>query len=192
MPFSTIWVVEVRDDVSELQAQLLSGLAQIRGLALSHLDVDARSGDGFTLFANYKQADVAEETHGTNLYGETADAVQEHYSGMTVEALNFGHVIRYERRNGRTSLKTFSRWYDPSNTSFGHSWLPINIELDPRGDYLFCSFFGFRPRLLPRHIARAYRDLHIDPRTIRLRAAAPCCACARTLWKSTTSTTGGI
>lgn len=167
MPFSTIWVVELRDDVSELQAQLLPGLAQIRGLALSHLDVDARSGDGFTLFANYKQADVAEETHGTNLYGETADAVQEHYSGMTVEALNFGHVIRYERRNGRTSLKTFSRPYDPSNTSLGHSWLPINIELDPRGDYLFCTFSGFRPRLLPRHVARAYRDLHVDPRTIR-------------------------
>ena len=167
MPFSTIWLVELRDDLRELQAQLLPGLGQIRGLALSHLDVDARSGNGFTLFANYKQADVAEETHGTNLYGETAAAVREHYSGMTVEALNFGHVIRYERRNGQTTLKTFSRPYDPSNTSLGHSWLPINIELDPRGEYLFCSFSGFRPRLLPRHIARSYPDLHVDPHTIR-------------------------
>ena len=167
MPRSTIWIIELHDDIAELQAELLPGLERIAGFALSHLDVDARGGNGFTLFANYKQADVAEETHGINLYGEPPEAVQEHYSGMTVEALNVGYVIRYERRDGRSTLKSFSRPYDSANASLGHSWLPINIELDPRGEFLFCSFSGFRPRLLPRHVARAYPNVHVDPQAIR-------------------------
>ncbi len=167
MPVSTIWIVKLDHTAQTLQAQLLPGIDHIPGLALSHLDVDARGANGFILFANYKQADVAEETHGENLYGEPAAQVQEHYAGMTVEALNFGHVIRYERRDGKTTLHHFSRPYDPSMTSLGHSWLPINIERDPRGEYLFCTFSGFRPRLLPRHIAGAYADLHVDPRHIR-------------------------
>lgn len=168
-PFSTIWIVKIDEspNCASLQATLLSGLAHIQGLALSHLDVDASSGDGFTLYANYKQADVAEETHGINVYGEPPEAVYEHYAGMTVEALNFGHVIRYERRKGRYTLHHFSRAYDPSNTSLGHSWLPINIELDPSGEFLFCSFSGFRPRLLPRHVAGMYPDLRVDPSKIR-------------------------
>jgi hypothetical protein len=167
MPNSTIWIVPISDRHDDLQAELLPGIDHIPGLALSHLDVDARGGNGFTLFANYKQADVAEETHGVNLYREPSTRVEEHYSGMTVEAINYGYVIRYERRDGQVNLRQFSRPYDPANTSLGHSWLPINIELDPRGSYLFCSFSGFRPRLLPRHIANAYPGRHVDPKSIR-------------------------
>jgi hypothetical protein len=167
MPASTVWIVEINRAASKLQATTLPGIAQLGGLALSHLDVDASGGNGFVLFANYKQADVAEETHGKNIYGENAEAVREHYSGMTVEALNYGMVMRYERRDGATSLRTFSRPYDPSNTSQGHSWLPINIELDDAGEHLFCTFSGFRPRLLPKHVAKAYPKLTVKPSAIR-------------------------
>src|SRR6185503_16023647 len=118
----TIWIVEVRDDLTELQASLLPGIRELGGIALSHLDVDASSRDGFVLFANYKQADVAEETHGQNLYGEGPEEVPEHYSGMIIEPFNFGQVIRYSRKRGTSSLKTFERPYVPGKTSLGHSW----------------------------------------------------------------------
>ena len=167
MPFSVIWIIPIQHDRTSLQAETLIGIERLKGMALSHLDVDARGGDGFVLFANFKQADVAEESHGPNIYGESADEVQELYAGMTVEAINYGMIMRLERRDGLTQLKTFSRNYDPSNTSLGHSWLPINIEIDPSGEYVFGSFSGFRPRLLSRHIARAYSALSINPSQIR-------------------------
>jgi hypothetical protein len=167
MPTSTIWIVEIDKDATKLKATTLPGIERLGGLALSHLDVDASSGNGFVLFANYKQADVAEETHGRNIYGEAPEDVREHYSGMTVEALNYGMVIRYERRDGKTSIRTFSRPYDAANTSLGHSWLPINIELDDVGQYLFCTFSGFRPRLLPKHVASVYPELAVKASAIR-------------------------
>lgn len=167
MPSSTIWILELDDESTVLQATLLPGLDQLAGLALSHLDVDASGGDGFVLYANFKQADVAEETHGENIYGERPEEVTEHYAGMIIEPINYGLLLRYERRNGRSSIRTFRRPYNPGRTSLGHSWLPINIELDSRRERLFCSFAGFHPRLLPRHVAAAYPDLAVDPATIR-------------------------
>jgi hypothetical protein len=164
-PASTIWVVELDPGATELQAELLPGIGELDGLALSHLDVDASGGDGFVLYANFKEADVGEETHGANVYGEDPGAVAEHYSGMIVEALNYGMVVRYERRGGRSSLRTFARPYDPGRASLGHSWLPINIQLDPARRRLFCSFSGFRPRLLPAHVARAYDGRVVDAST---------------------------
>jgi len=167
MTASTIWIAELKEESSELQATLLPGIRELGGLALSHLDIDATGGDGFVLYANYKQADVAEETHGINIYGEHPSEVSEHYSGMTVEALNFGLVLRYEKRSAKTSIRTFNRPYQPGRTSQGHSWLPINIQLDSQRKRLFCSFSGFRPRLLPQHIAKAYPDVAVDPQRIR-------------------------
>lgn len=169
IPPSTIWVVELDESspTDSLRARLLPGIRELNGLALSHLDVNASGGDGFVLYANYKEADVSEETHGVNLYDEQPEAVAEQYSGMVVEALNYGQVIRYEQRNGACSLRTFRRPYDPGRTSLGHSWLPINIALDASRQRLFCSFGGFRPRLLPRHIAQAYPDRVVDPQGIR-------------------------
>jgi len=164
---STIWIVQLDDSRSTLVATLLPGIRQLGAIALSHLDVDASSRNGFVLYANYKQADVAEETHGENLYGEQPADVAEHYSGMIVEAINYGMVFRYHRVNGQYSLRSFSRAYDSQRTSLGHSWLPINIELNSSRNRLFCSFAGFRPRLLPRHIARAYRDAVVDIHRIR-------------------------
>jgi hypothetical protein len=165
---STVWIVEIPDEnVLELQAALLPGVREVGGFALSHLDIDASGRNGFTLFANYKQSDVAEETHGENLYGERPEEVPEHYSGMIVEAFNCGQVIRYQRKGGTSSLKTFCRAYAPGKTSLGHSWLPINIQLDSSRHRLFCSFGGFRPRLLPRHIAVAYERYVPDLRQIR-------------------------
>jgi hypothetical protein len=164
-PASTIWIVPLDSQATELQAELLPGVEELDGLALSHLDVDASGSDGFVLYANFKEADVAEETHGLNVYGERPEAVAEHYSGMIVEALNYGMVVRYERRGGHTSVRTFTRPYDPGRTSLGHSWLPINIQLDTAGRRLFCSFSGFRPRLLPEHIARAYPARVVNPPT---------------------------
>lgn len=167
MPFSTIWILELDDQRNALQAHLLPGLEGLPGLALSHLDVDASSGNGFVLYANYKQADVAEETHGKNIYGEAPQEVTEHYSGMIIEPINYGLLLRYERRSGQNSVRTFSRPYNPSKTSLGHTWLPINMVLDSTGQRVFCSFSGFHPRLLPQHVVAAYPDLAVDPGTIR-------------------------
>jgi hypothetical protein len=118
------------------------GLEDVDGIALSHLDVDNLGGDGFVLYANYKEADVAEETHSTNVYGESPSEVTEHYSGMTVEAINVGTIIRVAYRNGQTTVKRFKRHYDAGRTSLGHTWLPINIQLDSTKKALFCSFSG--------------------------------------------------
>lgn len=164
---STVWILEVDENRRELQASILPGIHELGGFALSHLDVDASSRDGFVLFANYKQADVAEETHGTNLYGEAPHEVPEHYSGMIIEPFNFGQVIRYARRGGMSSIDSFRRPYTPGQTSLGHSWLPINIQLDSARERVFCSFAGFHPRLLPKHVARAYDGHVADVRQIR-------------------------
>jgi hypothetical protein len=167
MPFSTIWILELDENAPALQATLLPGLEKLAGLALSHLYIDASSGDGFVLYANYKQADVAEETHGENIYGEQPEQVTEHYSGMIIEPINYGMLLRYERQGGSTTIHTFSRPYIPGKTSLGHTWLPINMQLDSTRQRLFCTFNGFRPRLLPRHVAAAYPDLTVDSATIR-------------------------
>lgn len=167
MPASTIWVVALDPSREVLQAQLLPGIRELDALAISHLDIDASSRDGFVLFANFKHADVAEDTHGPNIYDERPEVIAEHYPGMTVEPLNIGLVIRYERRAGQTSVRRFQRAYDPDQASRGHSWLPINIDLEPAGRHLFCTFAGFRPRLLSRHIAAAYPERVIDPGQIR-------------------------
>ena len=164
---STIWILEVDAERPEIHASLLPGVRDLGGFALSHLDVDASSGNGFVLFANYKQADVAEETHGLNLYGENPEDVPEHYSGMIIEPFNLGQVIRYARRDGDYSIKSFSRAYEPGRTSLGHSWLPINVQLDASRERVFCSFAGFHPRLLPKHVARAYEGLVADVSQIR-------------------------
>jgi hypothetical protein len=157
MRISTVWIMEIDYTANRLQASLLPGVRELEGYALSHLDIDASSRDGFELYANYKQSDVAEETHGVNLYGEDPRDVPEHYSGMIIEAFNYGKVIRYSRQGGRWGITTFSRPYVPGKTSHGHSWLPINIQLDSSREHVFCSFSGFRPRLLPRHVALAYQ-----------------------------------
>ena len=178
MEVSTIWILQIDDTAQELPASLLPGVRELGGFALSHLDVDASSGDGFELYANYKQSDVAEETHGINLYGEDPGDVPEHYSGMIIEAFNYGKVIHYSRRGGEWRISTFSRPYLPGKTSRGHSWLPINIQLDSSKQHVFCSFSGFRPRLLPRHVALAYAGLvanvdeiaYVPPLLMRLNA----------------------
>ena len=181
LPFSTIWIVEVVDGQRELKASVLPGLGDLKGIALSHLEVDNTSRDGFVLYANYKQADVAEETHGINVYGESPDKVREHYSGAVTEPVNFGTVLRYERRGGRSTVAVFSRPYDFERTSLGHSWMPINIQLDSSKRRLFCSFAGFKPRLLPRHIVAAYLDLAADYTAIRFVPPALLRLDARTL-----------
>lgn len=175
---STIWAIEILDNTSTLQARLLPGIRELNGLALSHLDCDASSGDGFILYANFKEADVAEETHGVNCYGEQPGAVLEHYSGMLIEPLNAGMVIRYERRGGVSSIRCLRQAYDFGRTSSGHTWLPINLDIEPSGQRVFASFSGFHPRLLPRHVADAYPDRvadmanmrYVPPLLIRLRA----------------------
>ncbi len=166
MTASTIWIVYVDESTSTLRASLLPGIRELDGIALSHLDVDNTDPDGFVLFANFKEADVAEETHGDNVYGEPASSVHDHYCGMTVQPLNVGQVIRVERRNGRTSVVSFRQPYDAGRTSLGHTWLPINIELDESREFVFCTFAGVRPRLLSKHLAAAYPDRCVDASSI--------------------------
>jgi hypothetical protein len=167
MPSSSIWIIEIDHRASVLRAAVLPRIRELGALALSHLSVDAGGGNGFVLYANYKQADVGEETHGENIYGESPDQVREHYAGMIVEPLNYGLVLRYEQRGSRNSLHTFGRPYEHGRTSLGHSWLPINIGIGSSGRRVYCTFNGFRPRLLPRHIAEAYPDIAVDPQHIR-------------------------
>jgi hypothetical protein len=181
LPFSTIWVAEVVDHLTELRANVLPGLGHLKGIALSHLEIDNSSRNGFVLYANYKQADVAEETHGVNVYGEPPAEVREHYSGSVTEPINFGTVLRYERGEGRSTVTTFSRPYDFERTSLGHSWMPINLQLDSSKQRVFCSFAGFKPRLLPRHIAAAYRALAAEYSDIRFVPPALIRLDARTL-----------
>lgn len=166
MTASTIWIVEVDEACSQLRASLLPGIRELDGLALSHLDVDNSAGEGFVLYANYKEADVAEETHGENVYGESASEVSEHYAGMTVQPLNLGQIVRVEWREGRADIKVFRQGYRADCTSLGHTWLPINIELDDSREHLFCTFAGFRPRLLSRHIVAGYRSRAVDPSSV--------------------------
>ncbi|RFU19654.1 hypothetical protein D0Z06_19965 [Geodermatophilus marinus] len=175
---STIWSLEIDETAHTIQAQLLPGVREMNGLALSHLDCDARSGDGFVLYANFKEADVAEETQGVNCYGESPDNVLEHYAGMLIEPLNTGMVMRYERRGGKSSIGRLQRAYDFRRTSHGHTWLPINLDIDPSGEFVFASFSGFHPRLLPDFVATAYPDRvanmarmrYVPPLLMRLRA----------------------
>jgi Retinal pigment epithelial membrane protein len=167
MPTSTIWYVKIDDAADTLQAELLPGLEDFHGLAMSHLDVHLPNGEGFVLYANCKQSDVAEETHGQNIYGQTPDQLTDHYSGMVAEALNYGSVVRYERKNGAYDIRIFERPYDARYASEGHTWLPINIQVDRSAEALYCSFSGFRPRLLPRHVYKAYSDIAVDPARIR-------------------------
>jgi hypothetical protein len=166
-PVSEIWIVELSDASDVLQATLLPGIRELGGIAISHLDVDASGSNGFTLFANFKQADVAEETYGVNVYGEDQQNIAELYQGMIVEAFNCGLVLRYEHRGGVDRIRSFRRPYDPGHTTLGHTWLPINIELDAERRWLFCTFNGLRPRLLPQHIVDAYPGKTVDPRTVR-------------------------
>jgi len=166
MPPSTIWLVEIDQASASLQAQLLPGVEQIDGLALSHLDVDISRRDGFILYANFKESPVGEETHGRNIYGEEPSVVAEHYPGMILEPLNYGAVIRYEWRNGDWSMRTFKRPYQPGRTSLGHTWLPINLQLEPGNQRLFATFSGFRPRLVSQHIAAAYPERSVEPTAV--------------------------
>jgi hypothetical protein len=167
MPVSTIWTVAIDPSQPSLQAELLPGVAELGGLALSHLDVDVSEPDGFVLYANYKEAAVGEETHGVNVYGQRPEQIAEHYSGMIVEALNVGKVMRYEHRGGGNQITVFERMYEYGRASLGHTWLPINIELDASRQALFCTFNGYRPRLMPQHIADGYPDRTVDHERIR-------------------------
>lgn len=166
MPVSTIWQVRIDERAGELTASLLPGLEAFTGLAMSHLAVEPRH-EGFVLYANCKQSDVAEETHGLNVYGQRPEDLPDHYAGMVVEALNVGCLLRYERKGGQGKVTVFERPYDARYASEGHTWLPINIEADPTGQALFCSFAGFRPRLLSRHVAAAYADIVVDAGQVR-------------------------
>ncbi len=163
---STIWIVPIDTTTNRLQARLLPGLSRVDAISLSHLDVDNEGGNGFVLYANYKEADVAEETHGINVYGEQPSKVTEHYLGMTVEALNVGTVIRVTYRNGKTEIKRFRRAYNAGRTSLGHTWLPINIQLDTSRKALFCTLSGFRPLLLPLQWGQAYPGRVVDANSV--------------------------
>jgi hypothetical protein len=165
-PTAAIWDISIDDRAGQLQAALLPGLEGFTGIAMSHLAAQPNE-DGFILFANCKQADVGEETHGENIYGQPPAALTEHYSGMITEPFNFGSVLRYARTSEGYQIKIFERPYDARYASEGHTWMPINIEADPSGETVYCSFAGFRPRLLSRHIAAAYVDLGIDPGKVR-------------------------
>ena len=169
MPTASIWMVKIDESADELQASLLPGLDDFHGMALSHLDVIMNEPElgGFVLFANCKQSDVAEETHGINIYGQDPGELSDHYAGSVAEPFNFGSVMRYEWRHRRHSIRIFERPYDCSAPSLGHSWLPININVEEFGEAVFCSFSGFQPRLLPQHVYRAYADIAVDPARVR-------------------------
>lgn len=168
MRASTIWYIKIDETVPTAKAEILPGLENFYGVAMSHLDVHLPDDDsGFVLFANCKQSDVAEETHGVNFYGQEPNELTDHYSGFVAEPFNVGSVIRYERQHGKHKIDILEQVYDSSFASHGHTWLPINVQLDASGQSLFCSFAGFRPRLLPKHVLRAYGAHAVDMSGVR-------------------------
>ena len=72
-----------------------------------------------------------------------------------------------EHRPGRNDVKVFEQPYQYGRSSLGHTWLPINIELDASRRALYCTFNGYHPRLMPRHIAAGYPDRVVSHDTIR-------------------------
>jgi Retinal pigment epithelial membrane protein len=168
MQASTIWYMKIDETAASIKADILPGLDGFFGIAMSHLDVRLPDDDtGFVLFANCKQSDVAEETHGVNYYGQDPHRLTDHYSGFVAEPFNVGSVIRYERRGGKHDVRILEQAYDSSLASQGHTWLPINVNLDASGQSLFCSFAGFRPRLLPQHVLQAYKGRAVDMSHVR-------------------------
>ena len=161
MPDSAVWIVPIEEAADRLQARLLPEFRDPAARALSHLAVDTSSGEGFVLYCNYKQADVGQETHGPNIYGEPPEAVFEHYAGMTVEAFGAGKLVRFDATGPTPSKVERVQPYDHGRVADGHTWLPINLALDSSGERLFASFAGFRPRLLPDHVASAYPGLAV-------------------------------
>lgn len=164
MPGSAVWVVPIDETTSSLQAESVPAFRDPTMRALSHLKVDTSSGDGYVLYCNYKQADVGQETHGPNIYGEPASAVWEHYAGMTVEPFGVGKVVRFDATGDVPCKTELVRPYDHGRIADGHTWLPINLSLGSDGRRVFASFAGFRPRLLSQHIVAAYPDLAISAR----------------------------
>ena len=156
---SAVWIVAIEDAKNVLKAEIVPEFNDSMARALSHLEVDTSSGEGFILYCNYKQADVAQETHGPNIYHEPPESVFEHYAGMTVEPFGIGKVVRYDFTGEVGQLNERIQPYDHGRVGDGHSWLPINLSLDSSGERLFASFAGFRPRLLSHHIAVAYPEL---------------------------------
>ena len=167
MEISEIWIIQVDEQRDELAAELIPGIREIGGYALSHLCVDNKDGDGFVLYANYKNSDVGDETRGENIYGAAPDAVIEHYSGMVVEAFDCGKVIRVERRNGICRIKVFAQDYFHAANSRGHTWLPINLALDDSRKYVFGNFNGLHPRLVGRHTYDLYNPECLKPSNAR-------------------------
>ncbi len=103
--------------------------------------------------------------HGNNHFGEAPEVVSEHYSGMIPEPLCAGPVIRVDYHQGKVQTSRRCLTYDHGHVSKGHTWLPINLELGRSRQHLFASFAGFRPRLLPEHVASAYSGLVVDPKS---------------------------
>lgn len=167
MQYSEIWIIEIDGQRDDLAAELIPGIREIGGYALSHLCIDNKGGDGFVLFANYKNSDVGDETRGENIYGAAPDAVIEHYSGMVVEAFDCGKVIQVERRNGIYRIEVFAQDYFHAANSRGHTWLPINLSLDDSCKYVFCNFNGLRPRLVGKQTYDLYSPECLKPSKAR-------------------------
>jgi len=161
MQGSAVWIVPIEDAGDCLWAEILPDFNDPGARALSYLKVDTTSGEGFILYCNYKQADVGQETHGPNIYNESPEMVWEHYAGMTVEPFGVGKIVRFDATGDFPSKIELVRPYDHGRVADGHTWLPINLSLDSTDERLFASFAGFRPRLLPQHIAVAYPGLAI-------------------------------
>ena len=167
MAYSEIWVIEVSELRNELSAELIPGIREIAGYGLSHLCVDNQDGEGFVLFANYKNSDIGDETRGENIYGAAPEDVIEHYSGMVTEAFDCGKIIRVERRNGSYCTKIFAQDYFHAENSKGHTWFPINLGLDASRKYVFGNFVGLRPRLVGRHTYDLYNPASLRPNEAR-------------------------
>jgi hypothetical protein len=162
---AAIWIVPLDGSSQRAQAELLTGLGALDTSALSHLSVESRT-DGFTLYANTKNAAVGDTTIGENIYGQSESEVAEMYRGMTVQPHGIGQVARIEFTAGRVDVRVFEREYCPGTTTAGHTWLPINVSLDDAGEYLYCSFAGLRPTLVPRRVFES-TGRRFDPQTMR-------------------------
>jgi hypothetical protein len=152
---AALWLVPLPRDRSSTTATLVPLPLPMHAVALSHLDWRAEH-NGFTLYANWKQANVAQVTEGVNVYGRDPDRIAEHYVGATVEPFDVGGILRLRWWPTGSDLAYRSIPYDPGRTSALHTWMPINIHLSRDRRSLFGSFAGVNPRLIADAASRQH------------------------------------
>ncbi len=158
---AALWLVPLPADCASTRAQSVDLALSTHAVALSHLDCRAEC-NGFTLYANWKQANVAQVADGLNVYGREPAGIAEHYAGGGVEPFDVGGMLRLRWTPTGSDLVHRRIPYDVARTSALHTWMPINMHLSGDRRSLFASFAGVNPRLVSGVVARQHPITCVD------------------------------